>query len=139
MTACRDKGDLSGVFGTVEKDAGENILRRNVLLAWGVKYFKFLKNSIILMGNCLGCDDPEKKAVILAEYDPLLGSKAVHESVNSVNADHLIECIEHYTQPTMHASRDMYVPPSLSMLRNMTTSQFVAPILEKAEYITVDE
>jgi len=91
------------------------------------------------MGNyCCGCcDDLEETPKILAEYDPLMtqsvGEKLIG-SVNSERADCLIECADQLLQD--HTDR---APITLSMLQNMSTSQFVTPILVKAEYVTVDE
>ena len=94
------------------------------------------------MGSyCCGCcDDPERNPTILAEYDPLMAKSIgenLIESVNSERADRLIEC----TDQLLRGERDCAdrAPISLSMLRNMTASQFVTPILVKAEYVTVDE
>ena len=93
------------------------------------------------MGSyCCGCcDDPEETPKILAEYDPLMtrgiGENLI-ESVNSERADLLIECTDQLVQRRCEGDP---APISLSMLRNMTTSQFVTPILVKAEYVTVDE
>ena len=94
------------------------------------------------MGSyCCGCcDDSEEIPKILAEYDPLMtrsiGENLI-ESVNSERADRLIEC----TDQLLQGDRDYTdrAPITLSMIRNMTTSQFVTPILVKAEYVTVDE
>ena len=76
---------------------------------------------------------------MLAEYDPLMrrsiGENLI-ESVNSERADLLIECTDQLVQWRPEGGRP---PISLSMLRNMTSSQFVTPILVKAEYVTVDE
>ena len=54
--------------------------------------------------------------------------------MNSERADCLIECADQLLQD--HTDR---APITLSMLQNMSTSQFVTPILVKAEYVTVDE
>ena len=93
------------------------------------------------MGNycCSCCDDTEDPPKILAEYDPLMtqsiGENLI-ESVNSERADLLIECTEQLVQQRQQGDPP---PITLSMLRNMTSSQFVTPILVKAEYVTVDE
>ena len=93
------------------------------------------------MGNyCCGCcEDLEETPTMLAEYDPLMrrsiGENLI-ESVNSERADLLIECTDQLVQWRPEGDRP---PISLSMLRNMTSSQFVTPILVKAEYVTVDE
>ena len=93
------------------------------------------------MGSyCCGCcDESEETPKILAEYDPLMtrsiGENLI-ESVNSERADLLIECTDQLVQRRREGDPAHI---SLSMLRNMTTSQFVTPILVKAEYVTVDE
>ena len=89
------------------------------------------------MGNyCCGCcEDLEETPTILAEYDPLMTQSGIG-SVNSERADLLIECTDQLVQRRREGDS---APISLSMLRNMTTSQFVTPILVKAEYVTVDE
>ncbi len=89
------------------------------------------------MGSyCCGCcDDPDETPKILAEYDPLMTQSGVG-SVHSERADLLIECTDQLVQRRCEGDP---APISLSMLRNMTTSQFVTPILVKAEYVTVDE
>ena len=84
---------------------------------------------------CSCCDDSDEHPKILAEYDPLMTQSGVG-SVNSERADRLIECTDQLLQGGREGDR---TPISLSMLRNMTTSQFVTPILVKAEYVTVDE
>ena len=89
------------------------------------------------MGNyCCGCcEDLEETPTMLAEYDPLMTQSGIG-SVNSERADLLIECTDQLVQWRPEGARP---PISLSMLRNMTSSQFVTPILVKAEYVTVDE
>jgi len=91
------------------------------------------------MGCCLGCDDPERNTELLAEYNPLiLGDNVELTATQSENNT------ESQTEASMYTDRlieraDKYIqgktdePPSLSMLRIMTTSQFVAPILAKMD------
>jgi len=95
------------------------------------------------MGCCWSycCEDPGEKSLILAEFDPLMTRSIIENtngSVNSVNADQLIECMERLMTDEDQNTDTLSAPPTLSMLRNMTTSQFVAPILFKAEYVNVD-
>ena len=90
------------------------------------------------MGCCLGCDDPERTE-LLAEYNPLLLGDTVELTTAPIETT-----MESQTESSMYTDRlieraDKYIqgetdePPSLSMLRIMTPSQFVAPILAKMD------
>ena len=91
------------------------------------------------MGCCLGCDDPERKTELLAEYNPLLLGDTVELTTAPIET-----AIESQTESSMYTDRliegaDKYMqqerppPLTLSVLRNMTSSQFVAPILAKMD------
>jgi hypothetical protein len=89
-----------------------------------VKYFNFLKNIIIVMGCCFGCDnDDHGGGEVLAEYNPLLLGDPVDETNNYIYTQRIIECAERLIQPR-----------SVEMSRNLSQQQLpTSP--ENREYL----
>ena len=87
------------------------------LHALKVIFFSFLKNNIHIMGCCLGCDDPYRNEVTLAEYNPLILGAPVDNYSQSMYTDRMIEYAEKYEQPNLYEmTRDISNVP-ITILR----------------------